>query len=445
MPAESFFGKYDIRGKFPEDLDQEDAYRLGRAIARWKNPEQVLVGRDGRKESRKTKESLVEGLLDAGVNVLDEGKVPTPVIYWGCVNQEVDLGLSVTASHNPPGYTGVKICDSNGEALGWDNGLKQLAEHFNQSKNTEKERGERKNSEVVEDYLEAVKHEFSDLEETDVTVDYGNGVVGPTAERIFQKLGIRTTPLNKEVDGSFPNHLPDPGSKEAREKVRNRLEQDEIGIIFDGDGDRAGFVHPEKGFLDPDTVLSVFAIQILSDSSGKVLTDVRSSKATQQAIQMENGESLQLQVGHNYFSEKIVEDREVLLGGEASGHYYFPGIGFPFDDGLVAALLMLRIVQNRNLESLIDSLPEYPSSPEYRLDCPEERKEKVVQALKDRYSDSIISEADGIKFEMEGAEVLVRPSNTEPKMSVKVEAETEDSLNSAVNQVKEEVTELAQE
>jgi len=439
----SFFHSYDLRGTYPDEIGEEEAKKIGKAYGTFTDAEEVLVGRDGRKHGEKITNAFISGIISTGTDVIYAGMVPSPVIYFGQVDNNFESAAVVTASHNPPEYTGFKFNLEGALAMSREGGMEEIEEIYASG---EFESGEGKESTInlEKDYIDAVAGKIgrADLE---VSINCGNGVTGKIARKLFENLGCNVNMVHEEVDGDFPNHLADPGSKEAREALKSVMDDEDLGIIFDGDGDRAGFILPEYGYIEEDEVIALFAEESLSESQGSVVYDLRASKLVKEMIEKHGGVPEESKVGHTFISERIHQEGNVSFAGELSGHFYFPAFDFPWDDGLFAASLMSAMVSERDLVSELNSMPNYPVSPELRIDCPQEVKAKVTKAFAEAYSGYNLSEKDGVKVEFENGWALVRPSSTEPKMSVRCEADTEEDLERILEEVESKVKSLIRE
>jgi phosphomannomutase/phosphoglucomutase len=438
-----FFHAYDLRGKHPEEIDEKEAEKVGKAYGTFTDAEKVLVGRDGRKHGEKITKAFVSGIRSTGTDVLDAGMVPTPVVYFGQVKRGLDSSAVVTASHNPPEYTGFKFCLEDALAMSREGGMEEIEKIYEEEKFERAESGELEEVDLIEEYTEAVVQELGEID-LDLIVDCGNGVTGAVAREFFEALGCSIRVIDEEVDGDFPNHLPDPTNGEAQGHLESEIEDEDLGIILDGDGDRAGFVLPDSGYVSEDEVIAVFSEESLEESEGKVVHDLRASKLVPEKIRENEGEPVETRVGHTFISEKIHEDSEVVFAGELSGHYYFPAFDFPWDDGLFASALMAKLASEEDLAGKISEFPIYPVSPELRIDCPEGAKEPVVDAVAEKYSDHETSTVDGVKVYFDSGWALVRPSNTEEKMSVRCEADTEEDLESILGEIEGTVRQFIQ-
>ncbi|MFB6212971.1 MAG: phosphomannomutase/phosphoglucomutase [Candidatus Nanohaloarchaea archaeon] len=440
----SFFHAYDLRGRYPDEIGEKEAERVGKAFGTWTSGEAVLVGRDGRTHGEKVSRAFVRGLKSAGVDVIYAGMVPTPVVYQAMIARDIDAAAVVTASHNPQEYTGFKFCKSGALAVSREGGMEEV-ERIYEEEDFDTGEGDVEQVDLEKDYVEFVSEAIELERPLEVVVNYGNGVTAAIGKEMLEEIGCSVRGVNDEVDGNFPNHLPAPGEEEAQQQLIEAMDGEDLGIIFDGDGDRAGFVLPGYGYVPEDEVLAVFAEECLSLEKGKVVHDLRASKLVKERVREAGGEPVESRVGHTFISEMIHDDPEVVFAGELSGHYYFPCLGAPYDDGLLAAALMCQVVSERDLAEELESFPYYPVSPELRIDCPENAKQEVVERVVERYSGHDTSTIDGVKVEFPEGWALVRPSNTEPKMSVRCEADTEEALDRILEEVESSVREFIRE
>lgn len=434
----SFFHAYDLRGTYPDEIGEEEAKKVGKAYGTFINADRVLVGRDGRTHAEKITNSFIEGVLSTGTDVSYGGVVPSPVVYFGQVKNNFKSSAVVTASHNPPKYTGFKFNLEEAKAMSREGGMEKIQEIY-ESEDFETGEGETVEIELKKDYVEALKHKFGEVD-ISLVINCGNGVTGVIARKLFKKIASNVKLVNERVDGNFPNHLADPGDQEARKATKEAMEDHDLGIIFDGDGDRAGFIVPEYGYVEEDKVMALFAEKCLQKTEGKVVYDIRASKLVSEKVEEYGGIPIESKVGHTFISEKIHEGN-ASFAGELSGHFYFPAFDFPWDDGLFAAVLMSNICSSEDLDEKLNLMPDYPVSPELRIDCPEEAKQKVIKQVSEEYSNRETSNKDGIKIKFDNGWALVRPSNTEPKMSLRCEADTQEYLNDISNEVESKVRE----
>ncbi len=439
----TFFHSYDLRGTYPDQIDEEVAEKVGKAYGTFIAAEKVLIGRDGRKHGEKITEAFISGVKSTGTDVAYAGMVPTPVVYFGQVKNDFESAAVVTASHNPPEYTGFKFNLEGAQAMSRDGGMRRIEEIYG-SENFHSGEGEEGEIDLKDEYIEAVKDKIGDLG-VELVINCGNGVTGVMARKLFEELGCGVKMINEEVDGDFPNHLADPGNEESQELTEDVLSEENLGIIFDGDGDRAGFVLPEYGYIDEDEVIALLAEESLKRKKGEVVHDLRTSKLVPEKIREYSGTPVESRVGHTYISEMIHVDSDIVFAGELSGHFYFPAFDFPWDDGLFAGALMAKMISEEDLVEKLKEFPEYPVSPEVNLDCPNEEKEEVMEKVAEEYSDYETSTKDGVKIQFDSGWALVRPSSTEPKVRIRCEADTGEELEEILTEVEEKVENIIAE
>lgn len=434
----SFFHSYDLRGKYPDEIGEEESKRVGRAYGTYTSAEKVLVGRDGRKHGEKITDAFIEGLLSTGTDVVYAAKAPTSVIYYGMVAHDIPGSVVVTASHNPSEYTGFKFAKEGALAMSREGGMAEIEEIYEGEDFIEGE-GDFKRIDLGNSFIKFVKNRVSLEKDLKVAVNFGNGVTPIVGKEMLEAIGCEVESVNDRIDGSFPNHLPDPTNEEAQKALEPHMEGKDLGIMFDGDGDRAGFILPDYGYIEADELIALFGEECLQERKGKVVHDLRASKLVPEIVEKNGGTAQEVRVGHTFVSEKIHADSEIVFAGELSGHFYFPVFDVPWDDGLFAAALMCQIVSERDVVKELQSYPEYPVSPELRIDCPEAAKQKVTEAMKEEYSDHELSMMDGVKIQFETGWALIRPSSTEEKMSVRCEANTEQDVERILEEVEGKV------
>ncbi|MFB6284357.1 MAG: phosphomannomutase/phosphoglucomutase [Halobacteria archaeon] len=445
----SFFHAYDLRGKYPDEIGVEEAERVGKSygtyVSRELDGERILVGRDGRNHGPEVTDAFVEGVVSTGVDVDNAGLAATPVVYYGTKYRDYVSSTVVTASHNPGEYTGFKFTLEGALSMSRDGGMREIEEIYVEEDFSEAEKpGEVDDVDLDADYVEFVAEKIEPGWEFDVAVNYGNGVTATVAGDVLREIGCNVLEVNQDLDGDFPNHLPDPGEEDAQSQLLEAIEKSgddidpEIGVLFDGDGDRAGFIVGGE-YVDEDSVIALFSEDALDREKGSVVHDLRCSKLVPETIEAKGGEGRESRVGHTFISEEIHADPETVFAGEVSGHYYFPSYQVPWDDGVFAAALFCRIASEEDIEEMLDSFPEYPVGPELRIDCPEEAKECVVEEVAEIYRSHPVSTEDGVKIYFNEGWALVRPSNTQPKMSLRCEADTVGALERIQNNVEETV------
>lgn len=432
--AESLFRAYDLRGVVGDTLTSPVAQLLGRAVAtlvREQGGQRVAVARDVRLSSPDLSSALIQGLVGGGCNVVDIGPAPTPMLYFAMQTQAVQAGVMVTGSHNPSNYNGFKIVIGD-RVLDGDELLslrqRMLDGSFSQGS------GAVEQVDVLGEYIEAVTQEVQLARPMKVVVDAGNGVSGEAAIATFEALGCEVVPLFCEPDGSFPNHHPDPSDPEnlASLMLEVQAQEADLGIAFDGDGDRLGLVDNTGVNIWPDTVLMLLAGDVLGRHPGvDILYDVKSSRHLASYILAHGGRPIMWKSGHSRMRAKMLETG-ALLGGEFSGHLYIKERWFGFDDAIYAAARVLEImaIEPRTANELFADLPSSPSTPEYQLKLEEGQSKDLMRALDAHkvFDDARLVELDGLRVEFANGWGLIRPSNTMPSLTFRFEADDPGAL-----------------
>jgi phosphomannomutase/phosphoglucomutase len=435
--AASIFRSYDIRGIVGETLTPEVVYQIGRAFgaeAGARNQQTVIVARDGRVSSLTLRGALVEGLRDAGRDVLDIGLTPTPVLYFATHYLDTRTGVMVTGSHNPAQYNGLKMV-LDGETLSGA-AIQSIRERI-ETQDFTSGSGNLQEIEIVPDYIRRISEDIpvSLGDALKVVVDCGNGVPGIVAPHILRAIGHDVIELYCEVDGEFPNHHPDPSQPENLEDLIAivRHEQADLGLAFDGDGDRLGVVDREGNIVWPDRQLMLFAQDVLSRNPGaKIIYDVKCSRLLPEFIRKAGGVPIMSKAGHSLIKQKM-QETGALLAGEMSGHIFFKERWYGFDDALYSAARLLEILVNANLppEQVFASLPQAAATPELRLDMPEERHAAFMQQVSDAldFPDGELTDLDGLRVDFAHSWGLIRPSNTTPCLVLRFEGDDEAALS----------------
>lgn len=433
----SVFKAYDIRGIVPEALNEDFARALGRALAASavaKGLKTLVVGRDGRLSSPALSVALQEGILDGGIDTIDVGQVPTPLVYYATHAYKTGSGIAITGSHNPPKYNGFKMVMA-GAAL-YGNDVQDLRVAMNELAGSAPvaKRGTRREIDIIDEYIDRVVGDVKLSRPMKVAIDAGNGVAGAIAPALFRKMGCEVTELFCEVDGTFPNHHPDPAEPENLHDLMACLKTTdcEIGLAFDGDGDRLGVVTKTGNIIWPDRQLILFARDVLSRCPGQtIIYDVKCSRHVGIEIEAAGGNALMWQTGHSLVKAKLAETG-APLAGEMSGHIFFKERWYGFDDGLYTGARLLEIVsRDADASSALDGLPQATSTPELKVEMEEGEPFRVVKALKDEgvfEGVTRIVTIDGVRAEYPDGFGLARPSNTTPVIVLRFEADNEAAL-----------------
>ena len=428
LPAE-IFKAYDIRGIVNQSLTADVVRRIGHALgslAVEQGQKAIAVGRDGRLSGPELAGALMDGICAAGIDAIDVGCVPTPVTYFAAYELGCHSCVSVTGSHNPPDYNGLKMV-IGGTTLALDaiQDLKLRAE----SGNLKHGQGNRRSADVLPAYVEKIVGDVKLARPMKIVMDCGNGVAGAIAPELFKRLGCEIVPLFCEVDGNFPNHHPDPSKPEnLADVIRALRETDaELGIAFDGDGDRLGVVTKDGEIIFPDRQLMLFAADVLSRvPGGEIIYDVKCTRLLAPWIRQHGGVPLMWNTGHALIKAKLKETG-APLAGEMSGHCFFKERWYGFDDGLYTGARLLEILSRANDGNpLLKNLPNSPSTPELNIKMTEGEPFTLIDKLKAAGqfagAERIIT-IDGVRVEYADGFGLARPSNTTPVVVLRFEAD----------------------
>jgi phosphomannomutase/phosphoglucomutase len=430
------FRQYDVRGVVGRDLTPDVARALGRGYAALLAERglegAVAVGRDNRPSGGALRDALVDGLTGSGRDVVDVGVVPTPVLYWALHHEAVAGGIQITGSHNPPEYNGFKL--SAGTASIHGDAIQRLYE-LAAGEATSKARGGVREAAVLDRYVEDVVGRVGRLSRPlRVVADYGNGAGAVVGPRLLDALGARVTHLFAESDGTFPNHHPDPTVVENLQDLiaAVRREGADLGVAFDGDADRLGVVDHTGRIVWGDHVLILYARDVLARTGAgqPIIFDVKCSQALSDAVRAAGGEPVMWKTGHSLIKDKM-KATGAPLAGEMSGHMFFEEGFYGHDDALYGAARLLRIVADsgRGLGDLLADVPAFVSTPELRVDVPEERKFAIVDAAVRHFRAAReVIDVDGVRVLYDDGWGLIRASNTQPVLVLRFEARDERRL-----------------
>jgi phosphomannomutase/phosphoglucomutase len=430
----AIFREYDIRGIADRDFDSDFAFTLGCAYgtyARGQGKKRVAVGRDCRLTSEKYATALRRGLCASGAEVLDIGVCPTPLMYFALHHYDLDGGLQVTGSHNPPGHNGFKICLGKITIHGEE--IQELRKLIGRGVFVSG-RGQEEPTPIVPPYQEFVGRQFGRLpREVAVVVDAGNATAGPVAPPLLRALGCRTTELFCDLDGRFPNHHPDPTIPGNLAHLIARVKESgaELGVAYDGDADRLGVVDRHGRIIWGDEMLVLFARDVLRRHPGAaVVAEVKCSQRLFDDIAQKGGTPVMGKAGHSLLKAKMRETG-ALLGGEMSGHLFFADRYFGYDDAIYASCRLLEILAEtgKEISDLLADLPPSYTTPEIRVDCPDERKFRIAEKVRDHFRGRYeIVDVDGVRVKFAQGWGLVRASNTQPVLVLRFEAQTAEKL-----------------
>ena len=440
--APGIFRQYDIRGIVGRDLTTEAARAIGAAYAAYLRARgtanqrigTIAVGRDNRPSGPELRDALVEGLTLAGADVVDIGVVPTPLNYWSLHHLDVAGGIQITGSHNPPEYNGFKLSVGKGSMHGAE--IQRLYEIIRAGSGTSPaEKGKVREESVVDRYIDDIVRRVGKLSRPIKAVyDCGNGAGAIVADALFKKLGLTGRGIFCESDGTFPNHHPDPTVPENLEDLIAAVKKDgaEIGIAFDGDADRIGVVDEKGEIVWGDRILIIYARDVLARTGAgqPIIFDVKSSQALSDAIERAGGKPIMWKTGHSLIKDKMKETH-APVAGEMSGHMFFSEGFYGHDDALYGAARLLRICADsgKTVRQLLADVPNFVSTPEIRVEVPEERKFGIVdKAVKHFRSLHDVIDVDGVRVLFGDGWGLIRASNTQPVLVARYEASSPQRL-----------------
>ena len=431
---ESIFREYDIRGIVETELQDDVVERIASACATVfiKNgKKKIVVGMDGRLSSPRLKNIVNRNLSKYGLHVIDIGLVPTPVMYYAIFKNNLDGGIVITASHNPSEYNGFKVLVGKDAQYG-----DQIKEIYRIGKSGEfppERPGEIEKKDIIDEYIDYINKDIKINRKIKAVVDCGNGTGGITALKLYKKLGVELVDIFSDVDGTFPNHHPDPTRIENLKDLIAKVKEtdSDVGIGFDGDGDRIGVVDKEGNILWGDQMMIIFAKDILAKNPGKkVISEVKASEVLYSEIEKLGGIPMMWKTGHSLMKQKIFEEN-AIFAGEMSGHIFFNDRWFGFDDAVYSGARLLEILSgtDRSLSELMEDIPKVFNTPELRIDTTEETKFKIVSKIVEHFKrDYDVIDIDGARIKFPYGWALVRASNTQPALVVRYEADSREHL-----------------
>lgn len=431
----TIFRSYDIRGIVGADLNAELAEKIGQAVgseALDQGEHQLVVARDARIHSQDLTNALIKGILRSGCNVINIGVVPTPVMYFATYHfDDARSGVMVTASHNPAEYNGFKVVINN-NALA-DEAVMELRTRII-TKRVHQGVGEEIFREILPHYIERIFSDVALAGNVSLVIDAGNAVTGIVAPQLFEELGCVVTPLYCELDGNFPNHDPDPTQEKNLQDLIAKVQavKADLGVAFDGDGDRLVVVTPKGEIIWPDRLLMLFAKDILARNPGAdVLFDVKCSRQLNQVISGYGGRPIMWKTGHSPMKAKMVETG-ALIGGEYSGHIFIKDRWYGFDDGMYAMARLLEIItlRDQKIDDIFAAFPQLIITPEIKVAVPDKLKFELIKKIAEQgdFKNGNITLIDGVRVDYSKGWGLVRASNTSPALTLRFEAESEESM-----------------
>ena len=431
--TESIFREYDIRGTYPDQINEEVVKKIAAAISLQCQQEQVAeicIGRDGRLSGKNLLNSLSEGLLENGINVTNLGLVTTPLLYYAAKKSKSKSGAMITGSHNPKNYNGIKLVINDKPVSG-----KEIFNLIQHKKDISSSPGKIISKDIKEDYiLEVTKNiKINKDKKIKLVIDCGNGAAGCIAPELFKNIGCDVIELYSEVDGNFPNHHPDPGKTENLKDLIQEIKKSnaDLGLAFDGDGDRVGLVTNTGEIIFPDKILMMFSQDILSSQKGSIIFDVKCSSTLPEIIKDLGGNPIMSPTGHFHIKNGI-KKHNPLLAGEMSGHIFFNDKWYGFDDGHYSGARIIELIwkKNESISEINEKLPKSFSTPELNIDVTDETKFKIIEDFSSQCSlEGEKITIDGLRINFDNGWGLLRASNTTPKLVLRFEGDSMDSLN----------------
>ncbi|RJR15946.1 MAG: phosphomannomutase/phosphoglucomutase [Nitrospiraceae bacterium] len=450
----AIFRQYDIRGIWERDLTPEVVELLGKGYAAYllksinKDKAKISVGWDARLHSPSIRDSLMKGITESGIDVIDLGMCPTPLQYYSLHTLPLDGGVMITGSHNPPEFNGFKLSVGKGTIFG--DAIQEIRKIID-AKAFRKGVGIVENYPVIDHYVDYIKNKFDSLEGIKVVVDAGNGTGGIVAPKIMRSLGAEVVELYCEPDGNFPNHHPDPTLEKSLVDLIAAVKKEKAhaGIGYDGDADRIGVVDEDGSVIWGDKLMIIFSRDILKENPGaKIIGEVKCSQTLYDDVAVHGGGPIMWKTGHSLIKEKMKKE-EALLAGEMSGHIFFKHRYFGYDDAVYASLRLMEIIKKNgkpySTKALLKDVPDVVATPEIRFDCPDEIKFDIVEKAQSAFNEFESITIDGIRIKFDDGWALIRASNTQPVLVLRFEAKNEERLNQIRCFVEERLNKIIRE
>jgi phosphomannomutase len=435
----SIFKAYDIRGKYPTEINEEISGKIAKAFCQKFNSKTIVVGMDMRLSSPSISKELIKSLINQGTKVINIGLVSTPVFYFAVNHLKADSGLMITASHNPKEYNGIKLVKDQAKPIHYNNGIKEIEElvlknEFKESENI----GSESKIDIEKEYLEHIKNLTpKNIKKFKIVADYGNGMNAITTKKLLESMNVELINMYDKVDGTFPNHEANPLKEETLIDLQKKVieSKSDIGFAFDGDGDRMVIIDEQGGIISGDMTTALISKEILNYSKEKILFDLRSSKAVTELINKNGGTPLLTRVGHSFIKEQM-RNENICFAGELSGHFFFRE-NFFTDSADLAMLKVLSLLskQDKNISELIKEIKKYYHSGEINKKI--QNKDEIFKRLKKKYSHLNVLTIDGLTFQDKDYWFNVRASNTEPLIRLTVEADTKEKMQQKVKEIQE--------
>ena len=430
--TKSIFREYDIRGIYPSEIDESSMSLIAKAISikcDQENVTELCIGRDGRNSGESLLDALEKSLSNFGINIQNIGLVTTPLLYFAAKKNKFKSGVMITGSHNPRNYNGLKLVINDKPVSGVEI-YKLINENKNESANT----GIISKIDIKDLYVKEVVNniQIKDNKKLKVVIDCGNGAAGCIAPKLFKELGCEVIELYTEINGDFPNHHPDPSKLENLSDLIDKVKSSkaDVGLAFDGDGDRVGLVTNTGEVIFPDKIMMIFSEEILKNEKGSIIFDVKCSNALPNLIKSLNGKPIMSPTGHFHIKNRI-NKYNPLLAGEMSGHIFFNDKWYGFDDGHYSGARIVELISNKNMRisSITGKLPKFFSTPELSITVTDESKFKIIEEFCSKCKlDGEKIYIDGLRINFKNGWGLIRASNTTPKLVLRFEGNSKGDL-----------------
>ena len=442
--TKSIFREYDIRGEYPNQINEEVVRKIGNAIAGKcinLNIKEICVGRDGRNSGKSLLEAMIGGLSESGIEVVNIDLATSPLLYYAAKKNKYKSGIMITGSHNPKNHNGIKLVIDDKPVSG-----SEILDLLNKDQKFSKSVGPIKSLNVKDSYIEEVSQSLKINKKLKIVIDCGNGAAGFIAPDLYKNLGCEVIELYSEVDGNFPNHHPDPGKVENLKDLTQvvKTHDADLGLAFDGDGDRVGMVTNNGEIVYPDKILMMLSKDVLESQKGSIIFDVKCSNVLSQIIKENGGSPIMYPTGHFHIKNGI-KKHNPLLAGEMSGHIFFNDKWYGFDDGHYSGARIIEMLSKteKSMSEICNELPMLFSTPELNINVSDENKFKIIKEFTDYCRlEGEKNTIDGLRLDFEDGWGLIRASNTTPKLVLRFEGRSEEILNRIQNDFLNELTRI---
>ena len=442
--TKSIFREYDIRGEYPNQINEEVVRKIGNAIAGKcinLNIKEICVGRDGRNSGKSLLEAMIGGLSESGIEVVNIDLATSPLLYYAAKKNKYKSGIMITGSHNPKNHNGIKLVIDDKPVSG-----NEILDLLNKDQKFSESVGSIKSLNVKDSYIEEVSQSLKINKKLKIVIDCGNGAAGFIAPDLYKNLGCELIELYSEVDGNFPNHHPDPGKVENLKDLIQAVKTHgaDLGLAFDGDGDRVGMVTNNGEIVFPDKILMMLSKDVLHSQKGSIIFDVKCSNALSQIIKENGGSPIMSPTGHFHIKNGI-KKHNPLLAGEMSGHIFFNDKWYGFDDGHYSGARIIEMLSKneKSIAEICNELPMLFSTPELNINVTDDNKFKIIKEFADNCRlEGEKNTIDGLRLDFEDGWGLIRASNTTPKLVLRFEGRSEDILNRIQNDFLNELTRI---